>query len=81
MRWPMMRTTSTPRCTASTSGTVNKVISKLALINPDIKQKLFKISPPCNEETSTKEEATSVLTPNGFQSLQGRMSDVPMEVD
>ena len=67
---------STPRCTASMSGTVNKVISKLTLINPNINQKLFKISKPCNEETSANEEDTCV-----FQTVQVSMPDVPMEVD
>ena len=44
------RGTSTPMCSASTSGIVKKVISKLAIFNPAIKQKLFKMTEQCAED-------------------------------
>ena len=35
----------------------------------------------CTEEASEDYDATSALTPHGFQTLHGIMSDIPMEVD
>ena len=39
------------------------------------------MSEQCTEEASANDDALSVLTPHGFQTLQGRMSDVPTKVD
>ena len=68
-------------CPTSTSGTVKNIISKLAIINPAIKQKLFKMTEQCAEEAPVDEDATSNLTQPGFQTMHGRMSDTTMNVD